>query len=44
VVGLGKEVSRSDVEEGMRVGVDRKQVIHFFLINYLVFNRTSFAT
>lgn len=25
VVGLGKEVSRSDVEEGMRVGVDRKQ-------------------
>ena len=26
VVGLGKEVSRSDVEEGMRVGVDRKKV------------------
>lgn len=29
VVGLGKEVSRSDVEEGMRVGVDRKQVALF---------------
>ena len=27
VVGLGKEMSKSDVEEGMRVGVERKNVI-----------------
>lgn len=26
VVGLGKEVSKTDIEEGMRVGVDRKNV------------------
>ena len=26
VVGLGKEVSKSDIEEGMRVGVERKNV------------------